>query len=302
MRAREGALVQNGTLLFKIDPEPYLRLLEQAEGNIAAKRAQRKRFDVELARTRELVQSNSVSKAELDSAVANADEAIGQIANLDASVAQAQLNVDFTQVTSPIDGLLGQTMVTHGNLVVADATILTTVISTDRVYAYFDVDENSVLDYRSRARAGTVQSARGSSIPIDLGLANETDFPHPGFIDFVNNTTDPGTGNTRLRGVFENKSGTLSPGLFCRIRAPFSERYTAILIPTIALATDQAGKYVMSVDSENVVHRRSVRVASIRGLNIVVREGLETGDIVVVTGIQKIKEGDKVDPKPRSKP
>lgn len=297
IKVREGERVERGTPLFEVDPAPYQLILNQAEGNLAATQAQLKRFRLDLQRADELVSSNSISKAEYDLAVANEAEALGQIENLKASVNRARLDLSFTQVTSPIDGLLGRTLVTNGNLVVADTTILTTIVSTDPIQVYFDVDENSVLDYRARVRSGDVQSARDTSISVDLGLANDSDFPYRGIIDFVDNTTDPATGNTRMRGRFENSSGALSPGLFARIRAPFSQMYDGVLVPTTALAMDQQGRFVIVVDGKNIAHRRAIEVGSSHGNMTVIKKGIERDERVAVSGLQKIRDGDPVDPK-----
>ncbi len=287
----EGDRVKIGTPLFEIDPAPYRFALAQAEGTFAATRAQLKRLSLDLARAKDLRGSNSISQAEYDSAVANEAEIVGQLETLRASVDRAKLNLQFTQVVSPIDGLLGRTIVTNGNLISADSTILTTIVSMDPIHAYFDVDEDSLLDYRARIRSGNVRSARESSIPVELGLANEEGFPHPGVIDFVNNTTDANTGNTRIRAQLQNPMGALSPGLFARIRVPFSEEHTAVLIPTRALAMDQQGRYVMVVDEKSVVHRRSVQIGSTRESMTVIVQGVQKDELVVVSGLQKIRDG-----------
>ncbi len=299
---REGERVKIGTPIFEIDPAPYRFALAQAEGTFAATQAQLKRLSLDLARAKDLRNSNSISQAEYDLTVANEAEIVGQLETLRATVDRAKLNLQFTQVVSPIDGLLGRTIVTNGNLVTADSTILTTIVSTDPIHAYFDVDEESLLDYRSRTRAGDVRSAREASIPVQLGLANDKDFPYSGTIDFVNNVTDANTGNTRIRAQFSNLSGALSPGLFARIRAPFSAEYSAVLIPTRALAMDQQGRFIMVVDENNVAHRRSVQIGTTRDSMTVIVRGVQAEEQVVVSGLQKIRDGVTVRTKSVEKP
>lgn len=292
--ADEGKLVQEGDLLFQIDPRPYELALQQSKGALYATEARMTQASQELSRSDELLQKNATSRAEFDKAVANVAELRGQVDNLKATVARNQLDLDFTRVSSPINGLLGRTLVTNGNLVVADSTILSTVVSVDPIYVDFDVDEQSVLDYRSRILGGEVKSARDVKIPIRLGLSNEDGFPHEGYIDFVNNTTDPGTGSTRIRGVFNNTSGILSPGLFARIQIPFTAEYEAVLIPATAIGMDQQGRFVMVVSEGNKVQRRTVTLGQIVDNLIGVRKGIKADEIVVTSGLQKIRPGNEV--------
>jgi len=292
--ADEGKMVQAGDLLFQIDPKPYELALQQSKGALDASEARMTQASQDLSRSDELLEKKALSLAEYDKAIASVAELRGQIVNLKATVARNQLDLDYTRVYSPITGLLGRTLVTNGNLVAADSTILTTVVSVDPIYVDFDVDEQSVLDYRSRILGGEVKSARDVRIPIRLGLSNEDDFPHEGYIDFVNNTTDPGTGSTRIRGVFDNASEILSPGLFARIQVPFTAEYEAILIPTTAIGMDQQGRFVMVVSEGNKVQRRSVTLGQIKDDMTGVRKGIAAGEIVVTSGLQKIRPGSEV--------
>lgn len=292
----EGEYVTAGTPLFQIDPAPYRLALEQAVGNLRATEAQLQRFELDLQRARDLRQSNAVAEADLDLAAANRAEAAAQVENLRAAVERVRLDLQYTQVVAPIDGLVGQTLVTTGNLIIADQTLLSTIVSQNPIYVYFQVDEQSLLDYRRRVRSGAVRSARDVQIPVQMALANERDFPHTGVIDFVNNRTDPNTGNTTLRASFDNSQASLSPGLFARIRAPFTSPYAAVLVPTRAIAMDQQGRYVMVVGDENTVARRSVQPGSVQGYWIVIEEGLKPGEAVVISGLQKAVDGMKVEP------
>lgn len=293
--AKEGDLVTRGTHLFLIDPEPYRLVLDQSMGSLQAAQARLTQANQDLARSRELLGKDAASESEYDQAVASVAELRGQIENLKATAERNLLDLEYTKVESPIDGLLGRTMVTEGNLVVADTTLLTTVVSVDPIYVDFNVDERSVLDYRRRMVQGEVKSARDTKISITMALSNEEEgYPHEGTIDFVDNRTDPDTGNTKMRGVFENPTGILSPGLFARVRTPFTEEHEAILIPSPAYAMDQQGRYVMVVDDENKVSRRSVKVGQIVGDQTVVTEGVQVGEKVIVAGLQGVRPGMEV--------
>ncbi len=287
----EGKPVKKGDLLFVIDDKPYELALKQSVGSLTASEARLKQANNELTRSESLVKSNSISQTDYDQAFASVAELRGQIESLKATVARNQLDLEYTQVRSPIDGLLGQTAVTAGNLVVSDSTVLTTVVAVNPIYVNFDIDEQSVLDYRTRMLDGKVKSARDGKIAVRLALANDDGFPKEGFIDFVNNITDPGTGNTRVRATFENNTGILSPGLFARIQAPFSAEYQAVLVPTKSIAMDQQGRHVMVVAGDNKVLRRAVKLGPIEGDMTVIREGVKAGEQVVTSGLQKIRPG-----------
>ncbi|MCA9012817.1 MAG: efflux RND transporter periplasmic adaptor subunit [Planctomycetaceae bacterium] len=290
----EGEAVKTGDLLAVIDPRPYELALRQSQGSLDAADARLRQAQQDLSRSDSLLDKKAISQGEYDKAVAAVAELQGQIENLKATVARNKLDLEFTQVRSPIDGLLGRSLVTNGNLVNADSTILTTVVSIDPIYVDFNVDEQSVLDYRSRMLEGKVKSARDTQIAIRLGLANEAGYPHEGTIDFVNNRTDPDTGNTRIRGMFRNPSGILSPGLFARIQVPFTAEYQATLIPTTAIGMDQQGRYVMVVGDGNKVARRSITPGELKGNMTVIRKGLQPGENVVTSGLQKIRPGSEV--------
>ncbi len=289
----EGSMVDVGTLLFLIDPEPYQLALSQAEGNLQSARALLKQNEQDLSRARELFNKNAISQAELDQANATTSQTQGQIASLVAAVETAKLNLNFTRVRSPIEGLLGQTQVTIGNLIAADSMPLTTVVSIDPIFVEFDVDEQSLLDYRGRLQKGEVKSARNSRIEVRLGLASDPDFPFQGVIDFVDNRTDPQTGNTRIRASFENPDGKLSPGLFARVRVPFTASYEGVFVPTSALGMDQQGRFVMVI-KDGRVERRAVAAGTVDGDMTVIREGLSDGEVVVTSGLQKIRPGGEV--------
>ncbi|TWU02598.1 efflux RND transporter periplasmic adaptor subunit [Stieleria varia] len=294
VKVDEGMLVKENDLLFVIDRKPYQLALQQSQGALDAAKAKLKQANKDLSRSEQLLDRNATSRAEYDQSIAAVADLQGQIETLKATVARNELDLDYTQVRSPIDGLLGRTLVTVGNLVSADSTILSTVVSINPIYVDFDVDEQSVLDYRTRMLDGKVDNARKTKIKAWLGLGNESGFPHEGVIDFVNNVTDPNTGNTRVRATFENETGILSPGLFARVRVPFTAKYKATLVPSNSIAMDQQGRHVMVVRDDNEVSRRSVTLGPIRDDMTVVRDGIQAGERVVISGLQKIRPGIKV--------
>jgi len=281
-------------LLFVIDPKPYELGLQQSLGSLTASEARLKQANNELTRSEKLLDSNSISRAEYDESFASVADLRGQIQSLEATANRNQLDLDYTQVRSPIDGMLGQTLVTPGNLVAADSTVLTTVVAVNPIYVEFEVDEQSVLDYRTRMLDGKVKNARKAEIAVRMGLANDEGFPWEGVIDFVNNTTDPGTGNTRIRATFQNNTGILSAGLFARVQVPFSAEYEAVRVPTKAIAMDQQGRHLMVVGDDNRVLRRAVKLGPIEGDMTVIREGVNAGEKVVTSGLQKIRTGAEV--------
>lgn len=289
--AREGELVKKGTPLFLIDPQPYQLALDQSLGSLKASQARLTQANQDLSRSRELRGREAASEAEYDQAVAAVAELRGQIENLKATGERNLLDLNYTRVESPIDGLLGSTMVTEGNLVVADSTVLTTVVSVDPIYVDFNVDEQSLLNYRQRIVTGEVASARDVKIPIRMGLVNEDGFPHEGTIDFVDNRTDPNTGNTRIRGIFKNTTGILSSGLFARVQTPFTQEYEAVLIPSPAISMDQQGRYVMVVGEDNVASRRSIQLGQLVGDQTVITNGVRAGEQVIISGLQKVRPG-----------
>ncbi len=220
-----------------------------------------------------------------------------------ATLDSAKLNLEFTQIRAPIDGRISRAAVTEGNLISSGvagsgATLLTTIVSLNPLYLYGDADERSVLKYLHLRREGTRVSARDELIPAEMGLADEAGFPHKGYMDFVDNRIDPGTGTMRARGVFSNADHSLSPGFFGRIRIPGSGKYPALLIPDRALGSDQAQKFVYVVNAEKKVEFRPVKIGPmIDGLRVV-KEGLKPGEQIVIEGLLRVRPGIVVEAKP----
>ena len=288
---REGDVVEVDTPLFEIDPAPYRTVLEQARGNLAAKQAQLSRLEADVMRAAQVRKTNTISEAEYDVAISNRAENVAQIATLLAQVQQAELDLKFTKVVAPIRGVLGRTLLTPGNLVSADSTLLSTIVSSDPIHVYFEVDENSLLEYRHKVRVGELDDPGIVDTPLSMGLGNEEGFPHPGRIDFIEPTNDSRTGSTVLRGTFKNESGILKPGLFARVQLAFSRERPTLVVPTVALAMDQQGRYVYVVSNEMKVERRSVKIGSIQGKITTIREGLSETERVITSGLQRVRPG-----------
>jgi RND family efflux transporter MFP subunit len=294
VKFKEGMLVKQGDVLFEIDPRTYDATLMQAEGNLAAQEAKAKRLDQDRQRALKLQPQAAISEQEFDKAVGDHAEAVASITSLKGTVKQARLDLEFTKVIAPVTGRVGKAFVTEGNLVQSSqgsGTVLTTVVSVDPMYAYFDVDERTVLRVRQLIREGKVKSARDVKWPVYLGLANEEGYPHKGTIDFVDNQVNPKVGTLRLRGVFPNKDELLSPGYFVRVRVPIGYPHKALLITERALDADQGQKIVYVVGPDNKVASRPVRLGSLHNGLRAIEDGLKAGDRVIVNGLQQIRPG-----------
>jgi RND family efflux transporter MFP subunit len=295
----EGSLVKNGELLFIIDPRPY-----QAENDRAA--ADVKRYGtaldlarIELTRVQRLKDSGAVSEEELDERKSTVSSAEANLAGSKAALESAALNLNFTRVTSPITGRVSRAEVTRGNLVtggINGGTLLTSVVSMDPMYLYFDADEQSYLRYTKMAQSGERPSSRDAPNTVHVGLANDEGFPHTGAVDFVDNQLNSQTGTIRARAVLPNKDGLYTPGLFARVQLLGSSVYDAILIDDRAVNTDQSQKYVLLLGANNTIEYRRVKLGRIIDGLRVVHEGLKTGDVIVVNGAQRVHPGMIVTP------
>ncbi|TBU97476.1 multidrug efflux RND transporter periplasmic adaptor subunit MexE [Phytopseudomonas dryadis] len=290
----EGALVKKGDLLFQIDPRPFQAEVKRLEAQLQQARANQTRTVSEARRGERLRQSNAISTELADARSSAAQEAQAEVAGIQAELDNARLNLSFTRVTAPIDGRVSRAEVTAGNLVTASQSLLTSVVSTDRVYAYFDADERAFLKYVELARQAG-HDTRGKS-PVYLGLSSETGHPHLGQLDFLDNQVNPQTGTIRGRAVFDNRDGRFTPGLYARLKLVGSDTYDATLIQDAAVGTDLGKKYVLVLGDDNTVVYRSVELGpKLEGLRIV-RHGLAKGERIVVNGLQRAMPGSTVDP------
>ena len=295
---KDGQLVKPGDVLFVIDPRPYQDVLDQAKANLQDAEALRQLKVANFARAEKLFQNKVTAKEEYDTSVAERNEAEAKFAQAQASVNSALLNMDFTQVKSPIEGRISRQLVTKGNLVQTDATVLTKVVSVDPIYAYFNVDQRTVQKYYNQIQGGQLQDPRVSAMPMYLQLEGETGFPHEGLIDFVNNTYNASTGTLQIRGRFQNKDASLYPDAFVRIRLAGTPKHDALLITDRAIATDQGQKFVLLVDDNSIVQVRPVELGPVFDGLRVVRKGLGPDDRVIINGLVNARPGSKVTAQP----
>lgn len=287
----EGALVKKGDLLFQIDPRPFQAEVRRLEALVAQGRANATRSENEAQRGERLRTSNAISAELADSRTSAAQEARAAVGAIQAQLDLARLNLSFTRVTAPISGRVSRAEITAGNLVTADVTPLTSVVSTDKVYAYFDADERVFLKYSQLARQGQ----RGQSTPVYLGLSNEDGNPHQGQMNFMDNQVNPSTGTIRGRAVFDNSKGEYTPGLYARLKLVGSGTYSAVLITDEAVGTDLGKKFVLVMDGDKSVYRAVELGPKIEGLRIV-RSGLNKDDTIIVKGLQRVRPGSPVTP------
>jgi RND family efflux transporter MFP subunit len=295
---KAGDVVSQNDLLFVIDPRPYQAAYDQSNGQLRQAEAQQKLNNLNLARADELRAKNVIAKQDYDNAVAQKNVSDAQVIAAQAAVESAQLNLDFTEIKAPVTGRIGREQVTVGNLVQADSTLLTTLVSVNPIYAYFNVDERSVLKYQALVREGKLPDAMSSEVPVYLQLENEKDFPHKGTIDFINNQFDPSTGTLQIRGIFPNADGFLVPGSFVRVRVAGSPRYPAILITDRAVGSDQGQKFALIVGQNNTVELRPLQLGPVVDGLRVVRKGLNGDENVIINGLVNARPGSKVNPQP----
>jgi multidrug efflux system membrane fusion protein len=297
MPFKEGGEVKAGDLLFEIDPRPYQAKLDQAKGQLDLDKAQLRLAKDDYARAQSVFKMNpgAISQQELDKYAASEQKATAAVEASKANVEAAQINLDFCKVTSPIDGKVSRYYFTLGNLVNQDQTLLTTVVSEDPMYAYFDIDERTMLRIVRALQAAEIDLFRAGKIPVFMGLADEEGFPHKGYLDFANNKVDPLTGTITTRGVFPNPATSfglrvLRPGMFVRIRLPIDKPHKALLVAEQALNADQGQKYLMIVDDKKMVQYRRVKVGALQddGLRVI-ETGLKPGEWVIVSGVQLVR-------------
>ena len=282
---KEGQEVKKGDLLFVIDPRPYRAALDQAQAQLERARSEARLAKTQDTRAQALVEAKAISREEFETRKAATAQGDAGVRAAEAAVAAARLDLQFTQVRAPIDGRAGRAMITEGNLAQTDSTLLTTLVSQDPMYVYFESDEQTYLRYAELARQG---KRTRSSNPVRIGLANETGFPHEGTVDFVDNQVDPTTGTIRARAVLPNPDRMLTPGLFARVQVEGSGEFKAMLIDDKAVITDQDRKFVYVLGPDNKAVRKDVELGRmIDGLRVV-SSGLAATDKVIVHGVQKV--------------
>ncbi len=292
----EGQEVKKGDLLFEIDPRPFQAKVDSAKAKLKGDEAKLREYTAEYLRNKALHDRRALSLEELQQSEAKRDVVSAQIEGDKAELAQANLDLEFSQITAPVDGRVGDAAVREGNLIASQsptASPLTTIVPQNPMYVYFDVDERTYIERLKRIRAENIppDRIRDAKMQVQLGLADSKDFGFEGVIDFADNRVDPSTGTIRVRAVFENSKRLLAAGLFARIRIAAGEPHQGILFPELALLTDQGLKYVWVVDDSGKVARRNVQLGTkIEGLREIT-SGLGVNDQVVLIGIQKVREG-----------
>src|SRR6266446_5951563 len=293
---KEGDIVRKGDLLFQIDPRPYQDAYDQAVGQLQQAQANQQLQDVTFERQQRLRETGVIAKEDYDTALSNKNQAAAQVVSAQAARSSAQLNLEFTHVTSPIDGRVSRQLVNIGNLVQADSTPLTTVVSIDPIYAYFSMDELAALSYQRLILEGKVASSQDGKVSIHLQLQDETGFPHEGTIDFSDNSFDSSTGTLLIRGSFPNTDGFLTPGNFVRVRVASSPKYDALLVADRAIGSDQDQSFVYVVDSKNVARLRHITTGQLAEGLRVVKSGLQPDEAVIINGIIKVHPNSVVKP------
>lgn len=282
---QEGQEVKKGELLFVIDGRPYQAQLAQAQAQLERARSEARLAQAQDTRAQALIEARVISREDFEARRAASASGNAAVRAAEAAVQAAQLNLQFTQIRSPIAGRAGRALVTEGNLAQADATLLTTVVSLDPMVVYFDADEQTFLRYRAVADK---RDPNADHYPVRVGLANEAGHEHIGTVDFIDNQLDSGTGTIRARAVLDNGDRSLTPGLFARVQLQGSAEFQALLVDDKSILTDQDRKYVYVVGADHTAQRRDITFGGMADGLRVVTAGLKPNDQVVVDGVQKI--------------
>jgi RND family efflux transporter MFP subunit len=293
-----GQLVKQGEVLFTIDPRWHRAQFDLARAQADQAIARADVADREAKRAADLLAAAAISSEEADARRSRAIEAHAAVASARAALATAQLDLEHTQVRAPIAGRVSRALVTPGNLVsgaTGNATLLTTIVSQGDAYVYADLDENTLLKFNRLLREHRLATHDGR-IPVELQLADETDFPRRGYIESSDNRLSASTGSLTLRLVFPNLDGALIPGLFARVRVPISAPQRALLISDRAVGTDQNQKFVFALAENNTVAYRTVKLGGATEGKRIVRDGLKAGEQIVVNGLQRVRPGMTVTP------
>jgi RND family efflux transporter MFP subunit len=295
---KDGDTVKKGKVLFTIEPEPYDLKLKQAQAAQASAQATLKNAQLDYERQAKLVTSGSVSKSTLDSSTATRDSAQGALQQAEVNTKLAAINVDYAHVSAPFDGLVTARQVSVGDYVGGNgaATVLASIVELDPIYVNFSISERDVLVLRAEVRRRGLTPADLKKVPVDVGLQTEPGYPHEGHLDYAAPQIDPSTGTLTARAILENPKHVLLPGMFVRVRVPIGEQKNALLVPDIALGTDQGGRYLLTVGKDDVVAQRNVTIGPLEGTLRVIEKGITADDNVIVAGIQRAIPGQKVEP------
>lgn len=292
----DGAIIDGGDLLFVIDQRPFRNAVEQAEARLAVAETQLQFGRVELERVQQLARTGNAPARQLDERRQQFDAAEAEVAGARAALDQARLDLDYTEIRAPISGRISRKLVTEGNLVSANETLLTTIVALDPIHFYFDVDERSFLAYVRMGRDGTRPSGRESDFEVAVALADEDEPQHKGRMNFVDNRVDEETGTMRGRAIFDNEDYFLTPGLFGRIVIPGSGHYRAVLIPDEAIGADLGRRFVYVMGEDGEISQRVVRPGPRHDGYRIVRDGLSGDETIIIKGIQRVRFGGPVTP------
>jgi RND family efflux transporter MFP subunit len=294
---QDGTFVKQGTTLFTIEPDTYKLKLEQAQAAEAGAQASLKQAEADFKRQSDLVSRQAVSQATLDQSTSARDNAQANLQQAQVNTKIAAVNYGYTNVVAPFDGIVSAHLVSVGELVGASSpTQLATIVQFDPIYVNFNVNEQDVLRLRAEAKSRGMTANDLRQIPIEVELQTESGYPHKGKLDYAAPTINQSTGTLAVRGVLPNADRVLLPGYYVRVRVPIGQQQDALLVPDVALGSDQAGRYVLVVNGENVVEQRKVQTGPIEGDLRVIESGLKADDRVVVAGLLRAIPGQKVDP------
>jgi RND family efflux transporter MFP subunit len=304
---QDGQMVKQGDLLFTIDRRPFQIVLDQARANLDLARANLAFAESDLARGQELLRNKTITEQTFEQRTQAKRVAEASVTAQEALVHSAELDLnEFTELHAPVAGRIGDRRVSIGNLVTGgtsgNTTLLATIVSIDPIRFEFSFDEAAYLRYERLAKDGKDLASRGAAAPVKIKLIDEQDFAHEGHMDFVDNAIDRATGTIRGRAQFANPDGLFTPGMFANIRVPASQPYEALLVPDVAIGSEQARKYVLVVDSENVARVKYVTLGELAGGLRVVKDGLSPDDKVVTNGIARVRPGQKVTPQEEGAP
>jgi len=302
VKFEDGAEVAKDAPLYQIDDREYKADLESAQGQLKSALAHQEKTTTDFKRMAALKEKGAASAEEYDRADAAKKEADAAVESGQAQVDRAQLNVDFSTISAPIAGKISRTQITEGNLINANQSVLTNIVSVDPINVLFDVDERTVLTIQKQIREGQLGSKKTDDPTVLLGLVTDTGYPHVGEIDFIDNKVNPQTGTIRVRGKFKNPKPergerVLSAGLFSRIRVPLGKPHSALLITERAIGTNQGQKFIYVVDDKNEVTFRPIKLGATHDGLRVVAEGLKAGERLIIDGLQRVRPGSVVDPK-----
>jgi RND family efflux transporter MFP subunit len=294
---QDGALVKKGDPLFLIEPEPYKLKLEEAKAQQDAAQAALMQSEAEFQRQADLVSRQVSTQANYDKALAQRDSDRANLAQAKANTESAAINLGYTQVSAPFDGVVSARLVSIGEYVGANGTPtkLATIVQVSPIYVNFNISEQEVLYIRTNITRGTLTPEEFKKVPLEVGLQTEQGYPHRGTLDYAAPTVDSSTGTLLVRGILENANRLLLPGYFVRVRVPLQQK-PSLLVPDVALGSDQAGRYVLVLNADNVAEQRKVTTGQLDGTLRVIESGLKADDRVIVDGLLRAIPGQKVDP------